>query len=361
MTALATMRAARVRASRAPADPHRFAVEDVPLPEPDAGEARVRILACGLCGSDLHFHRDALHPAGHTPGHEMSGVVEKVGPGVADVAPGDRVAVEPLRSCGACAPCLDGRDNICRDMQVLGIHVPGGFAEQVVVPAYRLFRLAPDLDPATAALAEPVAVSIHGLARGGFEKGQRVLVLGAGAVGLVSILAARYLGAREVWASARYEIQAERAVEMGAVRVLAESDADAASLARLSRHSDIDLVVETVGGRADTLRAAVAAIRPGGRVSVLGMFLGSVELDPFPLLLKEGTLAWSNCYDRHGAGPPDFEAAAAMVCDERDRLARLVTHRIPLERIDDAYRVASDKRSGAVKVSVLPDTAADPH
>jgi L-iditol 2-dehydrogenase/L-idonate 5-dehydrogenase len=345
------MRAARVRG------PQQFGIDEVPVPEAGAGEVRVHIEACGICGSDLHFHRDALHPVGHTPGHEMCGVVDALGPGVDELAPGDRVAVEPLSSCGECAPCRAGRDNVCRAMKVLGIHGPGGFAEYVVVPARRLFGLPSDLDPAIGSLTEPVAVSVHGLARGGFEKGQRVLVLGSGAVGLVTILAARHLGAGEVWASARYDVQARSARDMGADRVLMESEADPTALARLGRERDVDLVVETVGGRADTLRAAGAAIRPGGTVSVLGMFLGAVEVDPFPLLLKEGTLAWSNCYDRQGAGPADFETAAALVADERERLSRLLTHRVPLERIAEAYRLASDKRSGAVKVSVLPGAA----
>jgi L-iditol 2-dehydrogenase/L-idonate 5-dehydrogenase len=244
-------------------------------------------------------------------------------------------------------------------MQVLGVHTAGGFAEDIVVPARRLFALPSDLDPAIGSLTEPMAVSVHGLARGGFEKGQRVLVLGSGAVGLVTILAARRLGAGEIWASARYAVQADRARDMGADRVLDESEADPLSLSRLGQSHDIDLVVETVGGRANTLRAAVSAIRPGGTVSVLGLFMGSVELDPLPLLLKEGTLAWSNCYDRQGPGAVDFETATRLVGDERERLDRLLTHRLPLDRIGDAYRLAADKRSGAIKVSVLPGAVPD--
>ncbi len=341
------MRAAQV------VGPQEFGVQEVPTPEPADGEVRVRIEACGLCGSDLHFYHGNLHPPGHTPGHEMCGSVDEVGAGVEGWSEGDRVAVEPLRSCGTCDFCRAGRYNVCRGFQVLGVHAPGGFAEQVVVDAHRLYRLPADLDPAIGALTEPVAVSVHGLVRGGFESGQRVLVLGSGAVGLTTILAARALGAAEVWASARYDVQAESAKAIGADRVLTEEEASPESLAGIASTADIDLAVETVGGRADTLRAAGAAIRPGGRVSVLGLFLGRVEIDPFPLFLKEGTLTWSNCYDR--AGPEaDFEVAARLVSDERERLERLLTHRVPLERINDAFALASDKRSGAIKVSVVP-------
>jgi len=110
-------------------------------------------------------------------------------------------------------------------------------------------------------------------------------------------------------------------------------------------------VVESVGGSADTVRDACAAVAPGGTISVLGVFLGPVAVDPLWLLMREGTLAWSNCYDAPG-GRADFADAARLVEDERERLAPLVTHRRPLAEVDDAFRLAADKSSGAVKVSV---------
>lgn len=350
------LRAARVAPGAAPPLPTSFAVRsegDVP-PEPGPGQVRVRVEACGICGSDLHFYHGGLWPPGRVPGHEMVGRVEALGSGVVELALGDRVAVEPIRSCGGCRPCRSGRDNLCRDFQVLGIHVDGGLRDRLVVDAFRCFPMDPELDPAVAALCEPVAVSIHGLLRAGFEPGVRVLVLGAGSVGLTSVLAARALGASEVWASARYDAQASRARELGASRVLPEEEAGPEALSALSRETDFDVVVETVGGRAPTLPAAVAALAPGGCVCVLGLFLGTIELEPFPLLLKEATLAWSNCYDRRGPGPADFRRAADLVAEERERLAGLVTHRFGLDRVEEAFATAADKRSGAVKVGVLP-------
>jgi len=333
-----------------------FTVDDRPTAEPGPGEVRVRVEACGICGSDLHHLQHGFMPEGHTPGHEMAGRVERTGPGVAGLAEGQAVAVEPLTSCGTCAACLAGRDSICRTMRVFGIHMAGGLAEQIVVPAERAHPLAPGLDPAVAALTEPVAVAVHGLARGRFERGQRILVMGAGAVGLVTLVAARSLGAAEVYVTARHAHQAERARALGAARVLDEQSADAASLDRLGRTVDIDLAVETVGGRADTLATAAAALRPGGRISVLGLFMESPQLAPLPLLLKELTLAWSNCYHRPRGKPADFAVAADVVDREREQLATLVTHRTPLDRVDAAFAQAADKQSGAVKVSVLTGT-----
>jgi threonine dehydrogenase-like Zn-dependent dehydrogenase len=268
-------------------------------------------------------------------------------------AKGDRVAIEPLRTCGACDECLAGQPVRCRELKILGIHCGGGLAEFVSVQSHRAFRVPADLDPRVAALAEPMAVVVHGLRRGGLCAGQRVLVLGAGSIGLLTALAARELGAGEVFVTARHPHQAELAYALGAARVLRESEADEHGLRSLAHDLPIDLVVETIGGRADTLRLAVHAIRPGGIVCVLGLFLTPVTLDPLPLLLKEASLIWSNCYAR-APGEPDFARATRLVASHRGRLADVVTHTVPLDQVARGFALASDKKSGAVKVSVLP-------
>jgi threonine dehydrogenase-like Zn-dependent dehydrogenase len=332
----------------------RFVVESRPLPEPAPGEALVRLRACGVCGTDLHLHHLGAWQDGHTPGHEMTGVVEALGDGASGPAPGTAVSIEPLRGCGACDRCRAGEVNLCPRVQLFGIHVPGGFAEHVAVPAERCHPVPPDLPAEIAALAEPMAVCVHGLRRGGLAAGQRELVLGAGAIGLLGVVAARALGAGEVWASARHPHQAERARELGAARVLGEEEADPARIGGIAGEAPIDLVLETVGGTANTLRAALAAVRPGGAISVLGLFDGEVALPAFALLLKEGSLHWSNCYAQ---GPPrsDFADAIGILGDQRASLAPLATRSFPLEDLGKAFEHAADKRSGAVKVSVTND------
>ena len=155
-------------------------------------------------------------------------------------------------------------------------------------------------------------------------------------------------------ASVLQKMQLGRA--FGATRVLSEADAAPVALASQAKSTPADLVLETAGGTEDTLRAAGAALAAGGTVSVLGVFLGSVQLDPFPLLLKEAALAWSNCYARSSEGSPrpDFEDAVALVDRQRELLARLVTHSVPLGEVERGFAIASDKKAGAVKVSVLP-------
>ncbi len=330
----------------------RIGVERLPRPEPAAGEVRVRIEACGICGSDLHLLQNGLYPPGIVPGHEFVGRVDAVGPDVDFLADGTRVAVEPFRSCGHCVYCRGGRDPLCPEARVLGISQAGGLAEYAVVPVRRLFPVPGDLDASLAALAEPTAVAVHGLRRGALASGQRVLVLGAGSVGLVTLAAARALGAGEVWVTARHAHQAALARALGAHEVLGEDAATPHALGSLGNEMPFDLVVETVGGRAETLDAAGAAVRPGGAVSVVGFFLGRTEIDPLPLMLKEATLAWSYCY-AHQEEDADFAEAIRILDRERHVLGDLVTHRLPLDAAPRAFQIAAERHAGALKVSVL--------
>jgi threonine dehydrogenase-like Zn-dependent dehydrogenase len=330
-----------------------FSVESVPIPEPGRGEVRVRVSACGICGSDLHLFQSGLMTPGLTPGHEIAGVVDSVGPGVKRVSEGDHVAVEPFRSCGECEECRSGRDPVCRSSQLLGVQADGGLAEYLVASERRMFPAPADLGPELTALAEPLSVSIHGLRRGGFEKGSRILILGAGCVGLMALFGARAMRAGEVWITARYPHQAEVARRLGATRVLTEAEASRENLDRLGRSDPIDMVVETVGGGADTINDGAAAVRPGGAVAVLGFFLGGIKLDPLPLLMKEVSLVWSYCY-HHGEESADFSDAIEFLSRERELASLLTTASVPLDEIDHAFALASDKKQGIVKVTVLP-------
>jgi threonine dehydrogenase-like Zn-dependent dehydrogenase len=343
----ATMRAAVAQSGDS------LAVESVPIPEPRRGELRVRVTACGICGSDLHLVQSGLLTPGRIPGHEIAGVVDALGPGVSRVSEGDHVAVEPFRSCGECDECRSGRDPVCRDSQLLGIQADGGLAEYIVVSERRIFPAPADLGPELTALAEPLAVSIHGLRRGGFQKGSRVLILGAGCIGLMGLFAARAMQAGEIWISARHPHQAALAKRIGATRVLAEAEAGRDNLERLGRSHPIDLVLETVGGRADTLGDGAAAVRPGGAVAVLGFFLGAIELDTLPLLMKEVSLIWSYCY-HHGERGADFSDAVEFISRERELAALFTSASVPLDDVERAFELAGDKTRGIVKVSVLP-------
>jgi L-iditol 2-dehydrogenase len=337
-----------MRAVRAVA-PGVVALDDVTKPAPGPGDVLVRVRACGICGTDLHWFHGTMALPAVCPGHEIAGEVAEVGAGVRALAPGDAVALEGIVGCETCPPCARGAYHLCQALQVVGMTIPGGLADYVRLPARHCFKTPHGVAPAVAALSEPLAVAVHAIRLAPLERGARVLVLGAGTIGLMGVLAARAAGAGEVVATARRPQQREAALRLGASRVFA--DDDRAGLETFARASPIDLVLETVGGTADTLATAVAAARPGGTICVLGVFFGAPPLPAARLLVKELTLKGSMVYNRRH-GRADFEVVQDLLTAEHERLEGLVTHRVPLDDVARAFAVAADKSSGSIKVTV---------
>jgi threonine dehydrogenase-like Zn-dependent dehydrogenase len=296
------------------------------------------VAAVGICGTDLHFLRGSFPaPAGLQPGHEVGGTVDALGEDV-DLPIGAPVAIEPLVGCGGCVQCAAGRPNRCARRILYGVDARGGMAEQVAVPAACIHPLPDGLAAADGALAEPLAVCVRGVRLAGVGLGDRVAVLGAGTIGLLSILAARAAGAATVAFTARHAVQHERAVALGG-----EPLAD----------DGFDVVLETVGGRADTLTRAVELARPGGTIGLLGIFDAPVPFPAFDCSMKELRVVGSNCYSR-GDTVSDFAAAVDLLAREADLVRGLVTHRFPLAAVNDAFAAAADKSSGSVKVLIEP-------
>lgn len=327
--------------------PGAIGLRDVAEPVLGAGDVLVQVRACGICGSDLHWFHGALPVPAVCPGHEMAGEVVACGPDVQGFAPGARVAVEPMVVCRHCHYCRTGRPQLCPRLRVIGLRRPGGFADRVAAPAYALFVVPDEIDWPLAALAEPTAVAVHAVRLAGVSLGARVLILGAGTLGLLCALAARVAGAAEVLVSARYAHQLAMARRLGA--------AEPARVANGSIADDLaaDVVIETVGGGADTLSDAVRVVRPAGTVVVLGVFASPPALPALALLAKEVRVIGSLMYDRTGPRA-DFQIAIDLIRQQRGVLADLVTHRVPLENIQQAFVTASDKRAGAIKVAVMP-------
>ncbi len=324
-----------------------IAVREVDLPEPQPGWARVAVTAAGICGTDLHIYHAALgDPGGMRPGHEIAGVVHDAGDGTR-IQPGTHVAVEPVLGCGGCHHCQVGRANLCGDARLFGIALPGGLAEYVCVPEALLHELPADLHPSAAGLAEPMAVCVRGARKGGIGIGDRVAIIGAGTIGLLSILTARHAGASEVLITARHPHQQELARALGADRVFRDADALLAEVG--DQH--VDVVVETVGGQAETLGEAVRMARTGGCISLLGVFSGNPALPGLPFFFKELTLAASNCYSRE-SDQGDFAIGADLAARHAHLIEPLVTHHFALDEVARAFETADDKSNRCVKVQI---------
>jgi 2-desacetyl-2-hydroxyethyl bacteriochlorophyllide A dehydrogenase len=340
------MRAAIFRA------PGRIELHDVAAPVPGQGEARIRVAFCGLCGSDLHRFRGDLPVIAVTPGHEISGVVDRVAEGVTSIAAGDRVCVEPLVPCGVCRYCRTGHQQLCVDAHFLAADVPGGFAEYVTVPATMLHRLPDALPLDEAALMEPLAVSVHAVRQGRVGPGSSVCVLGAGTIGLLALQAARANGAGWVSITARHPHQAEAAAVMGADNVIS-ADADVrAEVHRVTDGEGVDCVIETVGGHAPTPALAMDIARKRGRIVIVGGFAAPQPVDFRQLVMKELDIAGSHTYDYGPDMHRDFEVALRLVASGRVQLERLTSHHFPLARIQDACEAALTKHDGLLKAVI---------
>ncbi len=330
--------------------PGEIAIEEMPRPDPGPEDVVVAVRSCGICGSDLHWWHGEMMLPQVCPGHEIAGEVAAAGSAVTALRAGDRVALEGIAACGTCRWCRAGTYNYCRAVGIIGMTIAGGFADFICLPARHCFTVPPGIDFPTAGLSEPLGVAVHGVRIGGLALGQRVLVLGAGTIGLASVIAARAGGAGEVLVTARRPQQRAAALALGADRVL--DDTDEEGLREAVHASPVDLVVETVGGGADTLMTAAAACRPGGVIAVLGVFTQSVAFPALYVIGKELRVQGSMVYNRVGSRA-DFEIVQDILARDGRRIGEtLITHRAELGDIAGAFRTAADKTSGSIKVTI---------
>jgi len=322
----------------------KVAVGQIERPVAAPGEVLVEVHACGICGSDLHAYGGEAPLPRVCPGHEICGRIATDSP---MGQPGAPVVLEPIFTCGHCASCVRGEPNLCPALELIGGRRHGGFAEVVVAPATSVHLLPPDLDLDAAVLTEPLAVAVHGVGRVSPAVGSAVLVIGGGTIGLLTAFVLARSGC-EVTLAVRYPHQGSLGSRLGAARVVG-SEREAVLEAVRERAPDV--VFETVGGRAEPLDVALEAVRAGGSIVTLGVFSRPLSLHPLRFLAKEATLTAAMMYSRKGGGS-DFATALSLLRDHRDQLASVITHRVPLDRIDEGFRIARDKRSGAVKVSV---------
>jgi threonine dehydrogenase-like Zn-dependent dehydrogenase len=339
-------------------------VRDVPTPVPGPGQALVRVLAAGVCGSDLHGYRDRESKLAQPSlkGHELAGEIAALGPGVEGLAVGQRVGVEPghLVSCGRCRWCRRGDTQLCPELGLLDgkrVHSTG-FAEYSLEAAANCYPLPDDLSIEEAAILDVYAVAVHAVHRVPVRPTDTVAVLGTGAIGLATAQVARAAGAGRVIVIGRREEPLALARQLGCdrtVNVARDGQQDTGEAVRaITAGHGADVVYEAVGGRADTLAQAIRAAARGGRVGVIGAFGDPQTVDARLCMRHELSLVWVWSYGLWD-GVPEYRIALDGLASGRIDAAPLITHRFPLARIGTAFAAADDKRaSGAIKVLVLP-------
>ena len=323
-----------------------------PAAAPGPGEVRVRIGAGGICGSDLHYFLHGGFGAVRLKepmilGHEIAGTVETTGTGVEDLAPGTVVAVNPSQPCGACAFCLAGQANHCPEMRFLGSamrtpHVQGGFREAITVPRARAVPVPPGVSVAAAAFAEPLAVCLHAVHQAGDLDAARVLVTGAGPIGILTVAAARRAGAAEVTITDVIDEPLAIARAMGAAAV---NTADRTPWFERASGS-FDVVFEA-SGHAAALATALEWLRPRGTLVQIGQ-MNDATLPVWRLVSREITLRGTFRFDA------EFAEAVGAISDGSVDVAPLLTATLPLAEATAAFELAADKRR-SMKVQLAFD------
>jgi threonine dehydrogenase-like Zn-dependent dehydrogenase len=302
----------------------------VEQPEPEGDGVLVEIASCGICGTDLGFL--AMGPLPFTLGHEFAGFVD-----------GTPYAIEPMTRCGVCDACLGGNDNRCTDPSHVnfGIFTDGGLADRVRVPEYCLTPLPPGLTIDDASLVETTGVAYRGVRLAAVQSGERMCVVGGGAIGLAAIGVARHKGI-EVDLEARHPHQRAAAERLGA------------GIAAASAQNAYDVVIDAAGSESGLARA-FELVRPGGRVVLLGVYHGLVPIPGVAMLVKETTMIPSMAYGVDADGRREYANAAAVLAANPEIARALITHRFSLDDAPEAFRVAADRASGSIKVVIHPD------
>lgn len=330
----------------------RFEVREKEIPALGPRDVLIRNMAAGVCGTDVHIYHGEEGSAAVTPpvvlGHEYAGLVEAVGGEVTAVSVGDHVTVDPNMYCGQCPNCRAGKKQLCERMVAVGVNFDGGFAEYSVVPEGQCFRLAPDLPYEVGAMAEPIACCLHGIDLAQIRPGQRVLVIGGGAIGLIMAQLARLSGAASVIVSEPIEMRRQIALQVGADGVIDPMREDVRGrFQELTGRDGAEVVIECVG-RPVAVKQAVEAAAPGAMLMLFSVpSVGATyELPLFDIFKKELTIRGSM------VNPDTHARAVALLNAGRLQIEPLITHRFPLGDVEDAIKMQMSAES--IKVLVKP-------
>jgi threonine 3-dehydrogenase len=333
-------------------------LRSIPIPDPDPGQVLVQVKAAAICGSDLRKYRwSAQDVGGKLPvsgfgavlGHEYSGVIVDVGEGVSSARIGERVSGETHIPCGHCYQCRHGQQHICSNLRILGSNLNGCFAEFVAVPDLTACRIPDELSFESGALMEPFGVGVHASERAQVH-GQTTLVLGAGPIGLFTVLATRALGADLIWSSELSESRRELAGELGADHVLdPRTDDVVATVLADTEGVGCDVSIETSGALV-AFQQGLRALRKGGRLVVAGTPAQPIQIEDGTrdLLKKEATIMGIHGREMFRT----WDTMNRLVTDLGVDPGIIITHRFALEDFQQAFNLPLRAEGG--KMLLIP-------
>ena len=328
-------------------------IEERENEQPGPGQVEVAIEAGGICGSDLHYYNHGGFGTVRVRepmilGHEVAGTIKALGEGVSGLAVGDRVAVSPSRPCNHCEFCLKGQQNQCLNMRFYGSampmpHIQGAFRQRLVAEAYQCHKVRDGVSIHEAAMAEPFAVTLHGVNRAGALTDKRVLVTGCGPIGALAIIAARAHGAREIVATDVMDAVLQKVLAIGADRVINVADDPDALSAYSANKGYFDVQFEASGNER-AVRSGLEALKPRSTVVQLGLG-GDVSIPQNMVVAKE--IEMKGTFRFH----EEFGLAVDFINQRRVDLKPLLTGTFPLEEAVAAFEAAGD-RSRSMKVQL---------
>lgn len=331
-------------------EPGRLVVDRTERPSPGPGEALLRVRRVGVCGSDLTIYR-GRHPYAKMPlvmGHEFSGTIEALGPGATGPAVGTRVAVIPHLVCGRCGPCRTGTFNFCEQLRCMGAEADGAHVQYLNIPAGMALPIPDRMTLEDAALMEPACVGYHAAKRADIRAGDRVLVVGAGPIGIFAAQSCRALGAEAVYLADKDPSRLELSRRLGAdgtIDVSRESLADGS--ARLSGSREpVGVYLDCVGENGAVLDGIIATARRGSRVVAVGVLQTAFSIPHLPDFVQhELRLSGTTMYV-----PRDYRDMIALVCEGKIRTDGMITHTFALEDFGKAIALMEGRRENVFKI-----------
>ncbi|HAQ4672473.1 TPA: galactitol-1-phosphate 5-dehydrogenase [Enterococcus faecium] len=332
-------------------DNKKMEYQDIPVPETTAGKVKIKVAYCGICGSDLpRYFQGGVHAYPQVLGHEFSGVIEEIGQDVKSLHVGDRVAVAPLVPCFQCDNCQKGEPAMCTAYSFIGSREQGAMAEYIVVPEKNCVKVPEQLSLEEAALLEPLTVAIHGIERVNIPAGAGVLVLGAGTIGLLTVLSLQAVGVGKITVVDLNDKKLKLAQQIGADIVLNPKNT---SLEEYYKdHQRPEVVVETAGSSI-TQRQAIEFVTKRGKVVYVGTSTKDVVLEPevFELILR-GELEVTGSWMSYSAPFPGYEWETGLryMANGQIDVKPLITGKYQLSDVAIPFEKMIEPNSDAVKL-----------
>lgn len=309
----------------------KLVLKECPKPFVGSSEVLIKVLASGICGTDLHIFSGKYYGKPNIiRGHEFAGKVVEMGSNVKGIKIGDLVAVDPNISCGSCYFCRRGEVHLCENLKALGVDLDGGFAEYCVVPYDKIYKLPEGVSAEEGAMMEPCACALHGIEKIQIKPGDTVLIIGGGALGLILLQLSYIYGASKIFLSEPIEEKREIAKSFFA-HTLNPLEDDVVSEIKKLTGVGVDIAIEAVG-RADTVEIAINSVRRGGKVLIFGV-AGQREflkISPFNIYYNEITLMGSF------VNPYTNSRALELIANKRIDVKKIISHKFSLKDIHKA-------------------------